>query len=90
MYTNTIKNSKLRIVSGWIVITIGCVVGLYMTFNLLLLSYNVFIAITQSSREIDWIVTVGRAAIKTFTVYLCYEAFRWGRHLTRPGSTEYV
>ena len=81
---------NLRIISGWIVIVISCVFGLYMTFNLLTLSYNIFIAITQSSQEIDWLVTFGNAATKIVAIYLCYEAFRWGRHLTRPESTEYV
>lgn len=83
-------SSKLRIVSGWIVIAVSCVIGLYMVFNLLLLSYSIFNAVTQSSREIDWLVTVGRVVVKVFVVYLCYEGIRWGRHLTRPGSSEYT
>ncbi len=90
MYIDTTKNSKLRSISGWVVMTIACVVCLYITFYLLLLSYNIFIGITPSSRELDWLITTRNVAVKIFAIYLCYEVFRWGRHLIRPGRTEYV
>ena len=70
--------------------TLSVIAGAFFLITAFTLSYNIFTALQESSKQINWLVTLGSLLFKLFLVYLCFKSFKYDKQLSTPRSNEYV